>query len=585
MSNKQQSFYLKSDDERIACTALIPENAAGAVLMLLPFVEERKGALPQLLNIARKLHKNNVASLIFDWRGTGDSSGEFENINPAEFSTDIQTALTWLKENTGNVPITAIGVRLSAFYLLQLNHPDVTRLILVSPVSGDEFMRQLLQRRMVNDMVAYGKAVESRASLVNKLKSGNSVDLDGYEFTSQFYKWVLKNTEIRNTEYGMPDNKSKRPTSNDAKATSHILHPTSHNKTLLIPGGHSRKTAGQIAEVMKNIETAELRFPPFWNTVGHVDLSELINSITEWITGKEAEKAVRQSAARELRPVWSESAPISTEDMQLIDILDSGSTIRAAVNSPKRRPEAGVLFLHGWSGDRSGPHRIFVRAAHKFTAEGSLCLRPDFRGRGLSDEEHTNASIASMADDAEVALEKLKQLLPAHAPVYVAAICSGCKIAVALASRHPEIQKMLLLSAESMGSLRSAKTNSRKTRNALGTYLKKLTQLETWKKIATGRVQTKLVTKALVKYETRSDDEAKAEDRILEKFKQFSNPIHFVFGGSDPDAPGSMKAYKAYCEKYSIPYTMHIVPDAGHSYYSVKWTENVLDSGNKFLKS
>ena len=592
MSINQHSFYLKSGEEHLACTALVPEQASGAVLMLPPFVEERKGAIPFMLSVARSLYSLNTASLIFDWRGSGDSTGQFESIKPDDFSTDFETVLKWLKQNPGDIPITALGIRLSATFLLHFNHPDIKQLVLVSPTSGNEFIRQLLQRRMVNDMVAYGKAIESRSSLLGKLKSGESVDLDGYIFTSQFYKYILKNTGIRDSGYGIQDNKFEHPTSN-------IQHPTSNQDnphTLLIPGGHDRKTAKEIAETLNNVEATELRFPPFWNTVGHVDLSEVVDCVTEWICEKGAVQVADNCCSRgqqtpEVELTLSETAEncnveidASMPSMRLIDIPSADSIIRAALNSPKGTPKAGVLFLAGWSGDRTGPHRIFVQFARKFTDEGYLCLRPDFRGRGLSDGNHTDASISSMADDADVALSELKQQLPDDVPVYIAAICSGCKVAITLASKHPEIQKMLLLSAESMGSLRSEKTDSNKTKNALMTYVKKLTQPETWKKILTGKVQTKMVTKALVKHETRSDDEAIAEDVTLKEFENFSNPVHFVFGGSDPDAPGSMNAYDDFCKKHGIPHSMHLVPNAGHSYYSVKWTKEVFESGLGFLK-
>ena len=615
MSNNQQSFYLKSGDEHIACTAVIPEKISGAVLMLLPFVEERKGSLPLLLQIARKLYRNNVASLIFDWRGSGDSSGEFENIDPADFNTDIKTALTWLKKNTGEVPITALGIRLSASFLLQLNNPDVENLVLISPASGDEFIRQLLQRRMVNDMVAYGKAIESRASLLEKLKSGKSVDLDGYIFSASFYSWTEKitipnsqhgtsniqgeNADIRDTGYEIGDNKSERPTSVSAKASTDKSNKTNcHSSslttchsplaTLLIPGGHSPKTAKKIADKLDNVEMAELRFPPFWNTVGHVDLCELIESVSSWIcqthtAHREVRPPIYDIDRSEAREGETPFEPLTISDMQLADITAADSTIRSAIDSPWSTPKAGILFLPGWSGDRSGPHRIFVQLARKLVQEGYLCMRPDFRGRGLSDGKHEEASIASMAEDADAALAELKRQLPDSAPVYIAAICSGCKVAITLAADHPEIAKMLLLSAESMGSLRSEKTDSNKTKKALKTYLKKLTQPETWKKIVTGKVQTKMVTKALVKHETRSDDEATTEDQTLKKFQVFTNPIHFVFGGSDPDAPGSMASYKTYCENHSIPHSMHLVPNAGHSYYSEKWTDEVLETGIDFL--
>ena len=84
-----------------------------------------------------------------------------------------------------------------------------------------------------------------------------------------------------------------------------------------------------------------------------------------------------------------------------------------------------------------------------------------------------------------------------------------------------------------------------------------------------------MVTKALVKHETRSAAEAEQEDVTLKQFRAFRHPILFVFGGSDPDAAGSSAAYSRYCKANGIPFTLHTIPHAGHSYYSEPWTQEL----------
>ncbi len=106
---------------------------------------------------------------------------------------------------------------------------------------------------------------------------------------------------------------------------------------------------------------------------------------------------------------------------------------------------------------------------------------------------------------------------------------------------------------------------------------------ETWKKILSGKVQTGLVTQALVKQETRSAAEAEWENGVLKQFQTFRHPVCFVFGGSDPDAPGSRGTYARYCRKNGIPNEVYTVAHAGHSYYSEGWTQELCDVSRKFL--
>lgn len=544
----QHTFFLNLGGRALACTCFFPETVTGVALLVPPFVEERKGTLPVLVQTARVLAERNIASLFFDFSGCGDSQGAFENTPPEFYDADCEAAFAWLVQTFPKAPRALLGVRTGALLASRLaaKHPDTAALILWSPVTGPDLIRQLLQRRMVNDMVAYGKAQESRAAIEGRLREGATVDLDGYPVSGAFYAWA------------------------------HNLTPQSVSvPALIVTGGHDEKTAAALAARAPAADALALRYPPFWNTVGHVDLTTLINETANWLSSRFPTATPPQC-----------SAPVSTPDaIQAADFADltPHPTVRTVFDTPPATPHAGILFLHGWSGDRTGPHRLFARFARQLAERAFLCMRPDFIGRGLSDGESSEASITRMTENAQTALNALRQRLPPGAPIAVAAICSGCKVAIALTSKNQDIKKLLLWSPESMGSLRSSATGFRKTLGALSTYARKLVRPETWKKILTGKIQTGLVTKALVKHETRSAKEASWEDGVLKVFRTYRNPVLLVFGGSDPDAPGSSRAYADYCRKNGIPHTLHTVAHAGHSYYGEAWTRELFELSHRFL--
>jgi alpha/beta superfamily hydrolase len=544
---KQHAFFLAVQGRPLSATLFVPPTLRGAVLFVPPFAEERKGALPVFVQAARFLAGHGIASLLFDFTGTGDSGGDFTDTPPDCFDAEAEAALDWLGRTFPSVKQAVLGLRTGASLASRLaaRRPELTALVLWSPVSGPDFMRQLLQRRMVNDMVAYGQARESRAALEARLRAGDPVDLDGFLFSGAFYQWAL---QLEPRPAAIP--------------------------VFLATGGHDEKGLAAFPEGAANVTRSELRHPPFWNTVGHVDLTNLIHATTAWLAAHVAETSPAALPELSLNTV----APRS----ELID-LNKPFTARACLDRPAGEPRGGLLFLHGWSGDRTGPHRLFVLAARQFAESGWLCLRPDFNGRGLSDGDGDDASIARMTENAQQALLALRQRLPPGAPVAVVAICSGCKVAIALAADTPNIDRLALWSAESMGSLRSSATGLRKTWSALVTYGTKLLRPETWKKLLSGKVQTGMVAKALVKHETRTPQEAAWEDGVLKRFRAFRSPILFVFGGSDPDAPGSSRAYESFCRRNGIPHSTHTVAHAGHSYYGDAWARELLDVSARFL--
>jgi len=547
MNHSQHAFFLTASGRALSATCFLPTTVRGAVLFIPPFIEERKGALPVFVLAARALAEQNIASLLFDFSGCGDSEGAFEKTPPEFLEADCEAAWGWLRKTFPSAPCACLGVRTGALLAARLaaRHAEVSAVVAWAPVTGPDFLRQLLQRHMVNDMVAYGKAQESRASLEARLQQGEAVDLDGYTVSGTFYAWLQN------------------------------LAPLPANVPVCVcSGGHDAKTASACAGQAPDSEAFSLRYPPFWNTVGHVDLSALVAETTRWLVQRLAGV-----------PVPVPGLPPLIAECPSAELLspESSTALRMTANLPAGIPKAGALFLHGWSGDRTGPHRLFTRFARLLAQNGYFCLRPDFTGRGLSDGIAADASIARMADDAQAALDTLRKRLLPNTPIVVIAICSGCKVAITLAARNPDVSKLLLWSAESMGDLRSSATGVRKTADMLATYARKLLRPETWKKILSGKVQTGLVTQALVKQETRSAAEAEWENGVLKQFQAYRRPVCFVFGGSDPDAPGSRGAYARYCGKNGIPNEVYTVAHAGHSYYGEGWTQELCNVSRKFL--
>ena len=543
---EQKSFYLESRGVRLAASLIMPaDGVRGLLLVAQPLVEERKAALPTIMEVSRQLAEcRGFAVLRVDYPGTGDSEGDFSDFGPDNWIAALDEAAAWLVEHFGVLPLICLGVRTGAT-LLTSSQSDFLRnaqKVLWDPVSGEEAVKQWIQRHMVNDMVAYGKARVSRSALEAALAGGGSADLDGFELTGAQYAGLSK------------------------LGLGHV-----GTRTLAVVSGRPSAATAKWSEAdAGNVELVQLRTPPYWNSVGYVDTKELRDATVAWLVREEGTGKREEGTGNNCSQISIEHAE------RFVSIESNGSVVRGVLTLPEGEIGRTVLFLGGWSGDRQGPHRLFLLYARHLAGQGTASLRIDYRGRGESDGRHNDASIATMADDAEWAVEWLHSegLLP-HG-LDVIAICSGCKVAITLATRV-DVRHLDLLSAEAMGSLRAKGTNAAKTASALRSYVRKLFRKETWRKIFRGEVRTDMVGKALAHHETRSADEAKAEDGVLGRFRSYRGTIAFVYGGSDPDAPGARAGYERFCRKYSIAVTFDTVPNAGHSYYALDWTDRVFE--------
>lgn len=258
-----------------------------------------------------------------------------------------------------------------------------------------------------------------------------------------------------------------------------------------------------------------------------------------------------------------------------VTIQNGNEAIRAILHEPAVPAGLGVVFLHGWSGNRLGPHRMFVTLARRLEALGIHGLRIDFRGRGDSDGATEAASIAGMMADAGCAVDFLMNRASVRRVVLLG-ICSGGKVAIGTAATDPRIGGLVLWSAEAMGYLRHRAAKSHKSFQAILTYLKKLARPESWLKILTGRVNTRMVRKAIATDETPREAEQVRESALLDRFKKFKGGILFIYGGNDPDTRFAAGAYTQFCAKQGIQNEFHEIAEANHSFYSLLWEREVL---------
>lgn len=242
----------------------------------------------------------------------------------------------------------------------------------------------------------------------------------------------------------------------------------------------------------------------------------------------------------------------------------------------------GVVFLHGWSGCRLGPHRMFVKTARRLAQQGYDCLRFDFGGRGESDDGHVAASIKSMTADARAAKSFLVSRGGIKKIIFLG-ICSGGKVAIAAAVEDADDDGLVLWSAEAMGDLRSRSTGRRKSLHIMRDYLKKLPHAATWRKILSGRVNTKLVGKALLQGEAPSEEERIEEAAILKRFQSYAGNILFVYGSNDPDTRLAAEAYQAFAAREQITNEFHEIEGANHSFYGLHWEREVMDTTEEWL--
>lgn len=187
-------FFFSQQGQRLFGMLHRPEAAAAnntGWVFCHPFAEEKLWAHRVFVSMARELARRGMPVLRFDYRGYGDSDGNFEQFTLADHVADVQTAIAELQSRVPEaIRVNLLGLRYGASLamLAAAGNPIVERLVLWDPVVDmEQYLLDQLRGNLTTQMVLYGKVVTKREELVEQIRAGEFVNIDGYDLGNPFY--------------------------------------------------------------------------------------------------------------------------------------------------------------------------------------------------------------------------------------------------------------------------------------------------------------------------------------------------------------------------------------------------------------
>ena len=171
------------------------QATADAWVFCHPFGEEKLWSHRVLVSFARRLAESGHTVLRFDYMGNGDSDGDFSESSLTTACDDVRAAMTELRRQTGANRVNLLGLRLGADIaaLVANDTPGVGQLVLWAPiVDGSRYMQELLRINIATQMSTMGGVQRDRVELVEDLRQGSTVNIDGYEIAPVMYEEVAK---------------------------------------------------------------------------------------------------------------------------------------------------------------------------------------------------------------------------------------------------------------------------------------------------------------------------------------------------------------------------------------------------------
>lgn len=168
-----------------------PGATGSAFVFCHPLAEEKLWTQRVFVSFARQLAAAGHPVLRFDYRGNGDSDGAFSACSLDSIKSDVRTAIDQVRRMTGVTSVSLLGLRAGATIASVVAADDaagIDRLVLWSPiVDGARYMQDLLRINLTTQMATDREIRHDREALVEQMRQGGTVNVDGYEMSYPLY--------------------------------------------------------------------------------------------------------------------------------------------------------------------------------------------------------------------------------------------------------------------------------------------------------------------------------------------------------------------------------------------------------------
>jgi alpha-beta hydrolase superfamily lysophospholipase len=173
-------------------TVLHAETAPVARILLIgAFASQRHYSYLPWIRWARYLAARRLEVLRFDYRGIGESTGQFEQSCFADWHKDVRALTEWLNSRSPATPLIVHGLEMGAIFAGKVFDEGCGDMLLLwsPPDNANQALRSTLFRCVaIEQFFKVGDGRQSGSEYIRQLESGSSLEVEGYTWTQQLWR-------------------------------------------------------------------------------------------------------------------------------------------------------------------------------------------------------------------------------------------------------------------------------------------------------------------------------------------------------------------------------------------------------------
>lgn len=187
-TNRQEEGYLAVGGEQVYYVRHRAPNPKAVVVLAGPFSPERSHIYISWVRWARFLASRGVEVFRFDYRGTGESTGRFEQMGFRAWLEDLRAVVDWAASASPGCPLVLQGYRMGALLVAKAFASGLGNALLLwfPPKSARDMLYESLRQRIIADFGAKAPGERpDRDQYMAKMRAGEAVEVEGYAWTGR----------------------------------------------------------------------------------------------------------------------------------------------------------------------------------------------------------------------------------------------------------------------------------------------------------------------------------------------------------------------------------------------------------------